>query len=86
MKAIAENIYTRGQHGIQYVRRRIPAAIRAAYPAKQRHIVRRQAGLEDAEFDELGAELAEQRAQLGRMLAQGKSQAAAKAPAVVRRG
>ncbi len=25
MKAIAENIYTRGQHGIQYVRRRIPA-------------------------------------------------------------
>lgn len=143
MKAIAENIYTRGQHGIQYVRRRIPAAIRAAYPAKQTHIVRslgtadrhlakqraraelaridaefklkseqldlsraslsakriaklddeqlkgiarfwvrqvlladdqrRQAGLDDAEFDELGAELAEQRMQLGRMLAQGKS-------------
>lgn len=143
MKAIAENIYTRGQHGIQYVRRRIPAAIRAAYPAKQTHIVRslgtadrrlakerahaelaridaefklkseqldlsrvsisakriakldddqlkdiarfwvrqvlladdqrRQAGLDDAEFDELDAELAEQRAQLGRMLAQGKS-------------
>lgn len=143
MKAIAENIYTRGQHGIQYVRRRIPAAIRAAYPAKQTHIVRslgtadrrlakglanaelaridaefklkseqlelsraslsakriakldddqlkgiarfwvrqvlladdqrRQAGLDDAEFDELGAELSEQRAQLGRMLAQGKS-------------
>lgn len=143
MKAIAENIYTRGQHGIQYVRRRIPAAIRAAYPAKQTHIVRslgtadghlakqraraelaridaefklkseqldlsraslsakriaklddeqlkgiarfwvrqvlladdqrRQAGLDDAEFDELGAELAEQRVQLGRMLAQGKS-------------
>ncbi len=143
MKAIAENIYTRGQHGIQYVRRRIPAALRAAYPAKQTHIVRslgtadrrlakerahaefarmdaefklkseqldlsrasfsakriakldddqlkgiarfwvrqvlladdqrRQAGLEDAEFDELGAELAEQRAQLGRMLAQGKT-------------
>ncbi|MEW6480790.1 MAG: DUF6538 domain-containing protein [Pseudomonadota bacterium] len=143
MKAIAENIYTRGQHGIQYVRRRIPAAIRAAYPAKQTHIVRslgtadrqlakqraraelaridaefklkseqldlsraslsakriaklddeqlkgiarfwvrqvlladdqrRQAGLDDDEFDELGAELAEQRTQLGRMLAQGKS-------------
>lgn len=143
MKAIAENIYTRGQHGIQYVRRRIPAAIRAAYPAKQTHIVRslgtadrrlakerahaelaridaefklkseqldlsrasisvkriakldddqlkdiarfwvrlvlladdqrRQASLDDAEFDELGAELAEQRAQLGRMLAQGTS-------------
>ncbi|MBQ0942734.1 integrase [Ideonella sp. 4Y16] len=143
MKVIAENIYTRGQHGIQYVRRRIPAAIRAAYPAKQTHIVRslgtadrrlakglaraelaridaefklkseqlelsraslsakriakldddqlkgiarfwvrqvlladdqrRQAGLDDAEFDELGAELAEQRAQLGRLLAQGKS-------------
>ena len=34
---------------------------------------RRQAGLDDAEFDELGAELAEQREQLGRMLAQGKS-------------
>jgi integrase len=143
MKAIAENIYTRGQHGIQYVRRRIPAAIRAAYPAKQTHIVRslgtadrrlakerahaelaridaefklrsehldlsrasfsakriakldddqlkgiarfwvrqvlladdhrRQAGLEDSEFEELGAELTEQRLELGRMLAQGKS-------------
>ena len=36
MKAIAENIYTRGQHGIQYVRRRIPAAIRAAYPCWRR--------------------------------------------------
>jgi len=140
MKAISEGICTRGQHGIQYVRRRIPATIRAAYPAKQTHIVRslgaadcrlakglahaelariyakfklkseqlelsraslsakriakldddqikriarfcvrqvlladdqrRQAGQDDAEFDELGAELAEQRTQLGRMLAQ----------------
>jgi len=143
MKAIAENIYARGKHGIQYVRRRIPAAIRAAYTANQTHIVRslgtadrrlakerahaelaridaefkvkgeqldlsrasisakriakleddqlkgiarywlrqvlladdqrRQAGLDDAEFDELGAELAEQREQLGRTLAQGKN-------------
>ena len=40
MKVIAENICTRGPHGIQSVRRRIPAAIRAAYPAKQTHIVR----------------------------------------------
>lgn len=39
MKAIAENTYTRGKHGITYVRLRIPAAIRAAYPAKQTHIV-----------------------------------------------
>lgn len=143
MKAIAENIYTRGKYGLRYVRRRIPAAIRAAYPPNQTHIVRslgtadrhlakqrayaelaridaefklkskqlelsrvsisakriakldddqlkgiarfwvrqvlladdqrRQTGLDDAEFDELGAELAEQREQLGRMLAQGKS-------------
>ena len=40
LKAIAENICTCGQHGIQYVRRRIPAAIRAAYPGTQTHIVR----------------------------------------------
>ncbi|MBU6258790.1 MAG: hypothetical protein KGL18_14915 [Burkholderiales bacterium] len=40
MKASAENIYTRGRHGIQYGRRRIPAAIRAACPAKQTPIVR----------------------------------------------
>lgn len=40
MKAISENLYTRGKHGIFYVRRRIPAAIRAAYPAQQEHIVR----------------------------------------------
>lgn len=35
--------------------------------------LRRQDGLDDAEFDALGSELTEQRAQLGRMLAQGKS-------------
>lgn len=40
MKAIAENIYVRGKSGIQYVRRRIPAALRTAYPQKQTHIVR----------------------------------------------
>jgi hypothetical protein len=40
MKAIADNICTCGQHGIPYVRRRIPAAIRADSPATQTHIVR----------------------------------------------
>ena len=143
LKAISENVYARGKHGILYVRRRIPAALRAAYPAHQEHIVRslgtadrrsakelaraentridaefrqkrqeldlsqasltpksiaqlddeqlqavakfwlrqvlmtdeqqRQAGLDDDEFDELGQKLIEQRAELGRMLAQGKS-------------
>lgn len=143
MKAISENLYTRGKHGIFYVRRRIPAAIRAAYPAQQEHIVRslgtadrraakelgraesaridaefrhkrqeldlshaslaakrisqlddgqlqavakfwvsqvllsdehrRQEGLDDAEFDQLGEQLTTQRTELGRMLAQGRS-------------
>ncbi len=143
MKAISDCIYTRGKHGIKYVRRRIPAALRAAYPAHQTHIIRslgttdlrdakeraraelaridaefrlksqqldlsraslaakrvcrlsdeqlegiarfwvrqvllndehrRQQGMDDIEFDELGAQLADQRAELGRMLAQGKS-------------
>lgn len=143
MKAISENVYTRGKRGNLYVRRRIPAAIRAAYPEKQEHVVRslrttdrraakelaravntridaefrqkrqeldlsrsslaakriaklddeqlqavakfwvrqvllndkqrRQAGLDDAEFDGLGEQLTAQRAELGRMLAQGKS-------------
>ena len=40
MKAISECIYSRGKHGIKYVRRRIPAAIRSAYPARQTHILR----------------------------------------------
>jgi integrase len=35
---------------------------------------RRQAGLDDEEFDELGRELASQRAELARLLAQGKTQ------------
>jgi len=39
MKAIAENIYERGKHGIKYVRRRIPAALQQAYP-KKTHITR----------------------------------------------
>jgi hypothetical protein len=143
LKAISENVYSRGKHGTLYVRRRIPAAIRAAYPPHQEHIVRslgtadrrsakeraraenarideefrakrqelnlsqasltpksiaklddehlqavakfwlrqvlmtdeqqRQAGLDDDEFEELGQKLTEQRAELGRMLAQGKS-------------
>lgn len=143
MKAISEGIYQRGKHGTKYVRRRIPADIRAAYPASQEHIVRslgtadlreakerarvvltridtefrlkrqeldlsrvslnpkriarlddeqlqsvarfwvhrvllndersRQEGLDDTEFDELGERLVSQRAELGRMLAQGKS-------------
>lgn len=143
MRAVSENVYSRGKHGNLYVRRRIPAAIRAAYPSHQEHITRslgtsdrraakelaraenaridaefrrkrqelelsrasqaakrisklddeqlravakfwghqvllndehrRQAGLDDDEFEELGEELAAQRAELGRMLAQGKS-------------
>ena len=40
MKAISESIYERGKHGIKYVRRRIPAALRAAYPPKKTHITR----------------------------------------------
>lgn len=39
MKAIAENLYERGKHGIKYVRRRIPAALQLAYP-KKTHITR----------------------------------------------
>lgn len=143
MRAVTENVYARGRHGNLYVRRRIPAALRGAYPPHQEHIIRslgtndrraakalaraenvridiefqqkraqldlsraslnakritklddeqlqavarfwqrqvllsddhrRQAGLDDAEFDELGEQLAQQRAELGRLLAQGKS-------------
>ena len=40
MKAVSENVYARGKRGNLYVRRRIPAALRAAYPARQEHIVR----------------------------------------------
>ncbi|MGA2842161.1 MAG: DUF6538 domain-containing protein, partial [Steroidobacteraceae bacterium] len=40
----------------------------------QQDHARRQAGLDDEEFDELGRELASQRADLARLLAQGKSQ------------
>ena len=143
MRVVSENVYARGKHGNLYVRRRIPAAVRAAYPSHQEHVVRslgtadlraakelaraentridiefrqkrqelelsraslaakrisklddeqlqtvakfwvrqvlqsddsrRQAGLDDAEFDELGEQLATQRAELRRMLALGKS-------------
>jgi len=143
MKAITESIYSRGKHGNKYVRRRIPAALRAAYPENKSDIVvalgttdmreakerahvelaridaefqakrqqldlsrasraakriaklddeqlkgaakfwvrqvmlgderRRQQGMDDIEFDELDGQLKTQRAELGRMLAQGKS-------------
>ena len=143
MKAISENLYQRGKNGIKYCRRRIPAALLAAYPPKQTHITRslgtsdlreakkrlkaeinqidlefaqhlkalkeqqdlytkkklnslsaeqlkaladhwvrqvlltdeqlRSEGLDDAEFDELGEQLEQQRSQLGRMLATGRS-------------
>ena len=39
MKAISESLYERGKHGIKYVRRRIPAALRQAY-SNQTHITR----------------------------------------------
>lgn len=39
MKAVSESIYARGKRGIKYVRVRIPAAVRAAYPAGKEHIV-----------------------------------------------
>ena len=145
MKAISENLYERGINGTKYCRRRIPAAVLAAYPPKKTHIVRslgttdlrlakqrlkveinridaefaqhlielqkkeaayarkkvdalseeqlkaladhwvrqvllndeRQrsegAGLGDEEFDELGVKLDQQRSELGRMLAMGRS-------------
>jgi hypothetical protein len=143
LRVVSENLHARGKHGNLYVRRRIPAAVRAAYPSHQEHVVRslgtadlraakelaraentridiefrqkrqeldlsraslaakriskldeeqlqavakfwvrqvllndehrRQAGLDDAEFDELGEQLRTQRAEFGRMLAQGKS-------------
>ena len=143
MKAVSDGLYRRGKHGNMYVRRRIPAAIRAAYPQKQTHVIRslgtadyrtakplahaelakiaaefelkrqqidlsraskavkrirklsdqqlqdfarfwmhqvlltdeqnRQQGLDDDEFEELGERLTAQRAELGRMLAQGKT-------------
>ena len=40
MKAISKGIYRRSRHGTKYVRRRIRADIRAAYPASQEYIVR----------------------------------------------
>jgi integrase len=41
MKATSTDyIYERGKHGIKYVRRRIPTALRLAYPPKQTDIVR----------------------------------------------
>ncbi len=143
MKALSEGLYRRGKRGNMYVRRRIPAAIRAAYPQHQTHIIRslgtadqreakarshtelakieaefelkrqqldlsraskavkrvrklsdqqlrdfarfwmrrvlltdeenRQQGLDNDEFEELGEHLAAQRAELGRMLAQGQT-------------
>ena len=40
MKAISENLYERGINGMKYCRRRIPAALLAAYPKNKTHIVR----------------------------------------------
>lgn len=37
MKTIAPNLYIRGKRGSIYVRRRIPTALKMAYPAKQTH-------------------------------------------------
>ena len=39
MKSISENLYARGKRGMKYCRRRIPAAVKAAYPKQQTHIV-----------------------------------------------
>ena len=39
MKAISENLYERGINGIKYCRRRIPAALFAAYFPQITHIV-----------------------------------------------
>lgn len=142
-KTSLKGIYARGKRGLMYLRRRIPAALRTAYPPGQTEIVRslgtadlreaearstlelarilaefaekrtqldlrraslaarrirklsdeeleavgrfwshqvlandeahRQEGLDDEQFDELGAELTTQRAALGRMLAQGQT-------------
>ncbi len=144
MKKVAEHIYQRGQRGILYIRRRIPRAIRTAYPQEKTHITlslgtsdlregkvraraelqlidaefekkqhecdlgraswapksissltdeqlrligqswmsnvlvgdekRRHEGLDDEDFDELGAKLMTQRAYFGRLLAQGKTE------------
>lgn len=143
MRAVSDGLYRRGKNGNMYVRRRIPTAIRTAYPRHQTHVIRslgtadyrtakplahaelakiaaefelkrqqidlsraskavkrirklsdqqlqdfanfwmrqilltdeqnRQQGLDDDEFEELGERLTAQRAELGRMLAQGKT-------------
>ena len=39
MKAISENLHERGINGTKYCRRRIPAAVLAAYPPKKTNIV-----------------------------------------------
>lgn len=71
MKAIAENLYERGKHGIKYVRRRIPAALQQAYP-KKTHITR-SLGTSDlrlakarahAELAQIDAEFAQARERL----------------------
>lgn len=40
MKAVCESIYERGSHAIKYLRRRIPADVRLAYPNGRTHITR----------------------------------------------
>jgi hypothetical protein len=37
MKTIAPNLYIRGKHGNIYVRRRIPKALKEAYPPEKTH-------------------------------------------------
>lgn len=79
MKSIAEHIYQRGKHGNLYVRRRIPDALRSAYPFKQTHItlslgtsdlregkMRARAALQriDVEFESKGHQLDLSRASL----------------------
>jgi hypothetical protein len=39
VKSISKNLYVRGKGGMKYCRRRIPAALRAAYPKNQTHII-----------------------------------------------
>lgn len=39
MKTIAPNLYVRGKHGNIYLRRRIPQAVKCAYPLKKTHIL-----------------------------------------------
>jgi len=39
VKSISKNLYVRGKGGMKYCRRRIPAALREAYPKNQTRVV-----------------------------------------------